>query len=159
VDALAGTFESSAGSLADRLIAALAAGQAAGGDSRGMQSAAILVVREHGGYCGFNDRYMDLRVDDHLAPIDELRRIMRLHMLYLEPTARGTELPMTPDLVREIQSMLASAGDFHGPVSGLYDDATGKAMVAYLGRENLEMRAASSEHIDPLVLQYMRDHF
>jgi len=80
VDAMASAFEGSAGRpLPDRLVAALLAGQAAGGDSRGQQSAALLVVREKGGYGGFNDRYIDLRVDDHPKPIEELRRLLDLH--------------------------------------------------------------------------------
>ncbi len=80
VDAMASAFESSAGlPLADRLVKALAAGQAAGGDSRGQQSAALLVVREKGGYAGFNDRYIDLRVDDSPRPIEELQRLLDLH--------------------------------------------------------------------------------
>jgi uncharacterized Ntn-hydrolase superfamily protein len=80
---MARTFEQTSGRLCDRLMAALAAGQAAGGDSRGQQSAALLVVREKGGYGGFNDRFIDLRVDDHPHPIEELQRILELHKLYL----------------------------------------------------------------------------
>jgi uncharacterized Ntn-hydrolase superfamily protein len=80
VEALASGFEASSGlPLADRLVKALAAGQAAGGDSRGQQSAALLVVREKGGYAGYNDRYIDLRVDDHPHPIDELARLLEMH--------------------------------------------------------------------------------
>jgi uncharacterized Ntn-hydrolase superfamily protein len=80
VEAMACTFESTKGRpLADRLVAALAAGQDAGGDSRGKQSAALLVVREGGGYAGFNDRYVDLRVDDHREPIRELQRLLEMH--------------------------------------------------------------------------------
>jgi len=80
VEALASTFESSAGlPLADRLVKALAAGQAAGGDARGQQSAALLVVRAKGGYSGYNDRYIDLRVDDSPRPIEELARLLELH--------------------------------------------------------------------------------
>jgi uncharacterized Ntn-hydrolase superfamily protein len=80
VDVMAAAFEASAGQpLADRLVKALLAGQAAGGDSRGQQSAALLVVRAKGGYAGFNDRYIDLRVDDHPHPIEELRRLLELH--------------------------------------------------------------------------------
>jgi uncharacterized Ntn-hydrolase superfamily protein len=78
VDAMAKAFEEAKGDLGDRLIAALQAGQAAGGDSRGMQSAALLIVKERGGYGG-NDRYRDVRVDDHERPIDELERIYALH--------------------------------------------------------------------------------
>jgi len=79
VKAMARAYEAAKGDLAERLLAALAAGQEAGGDRRGMQSAALLVVREKGGYSGFNNRYRDLRVDDHPDPIEELRRILKLH--------------------------------------------------------------------------------
>ena len=80
VEAMASTFEATAGlPLADRLVKALAAGQAAGGDSRGQQSAALLVVRDKGGYGGYNDRYIDLRVDDSPRPIEELQRLLDLH--------------------------------------------------------------------------------
>ena len=80
VEAMAATFEGTAGiSLADRLVKSLAAGQAAGGDSRGQQSAALLVVRAKGGYGGYNDRYIDLRVDDHPKPIEELSRLLEIH--------------------------------------------------------------------------------
>jgi uncharacterized Ntn-hydrolase superfamily protein len=75
VKALARGFEETEGSLADRLMAALRAGEAAGGDARGKQSAAILVVRARGGYNEMNDRYLDLRVDDHADPVAELTRI------------------------------------------------------------------------------------
>jgi uncharacterized Ntn-hydrolase superfamily protein len=81
VRAMGDAFEKTEGSLSDRLMAALAAGEAAGGDSRGRQSAAILVVRPRGGYNGMNDRYLDLRVDDHPAPIEELGRIYAIWRL------------------------------------------------------------------------------
>lgn len=79
VEAMAKSFEATNGELAVRLIDALAAGQAAGGDKRGKQAAAVLVVREGWGYAGGNDRYVDLRVDDHPEPIEELRRIQKIH--------------------------------------------------------------------------------
>jgi uncharacterized Ntn-hydrolase superfamily protein len=72
-------FEKTEGTLPEKLLAALEAGQAAGGDTRGQQSAALLVVRENGGLGGFNDRYIDLRVDDHAEPIQELKRIYQLY--------------------------------------------------------------------------------
>lgn len=78
VDAMAKAFEATPGMLGDRLLAALDAGQAAGGDSRGMQSAALLIVRDKGGYGGYNDRYCDLRVDDAPNPFVELRRLYSL---------------------------------------------------------------------------------
>ena len=158
VDALADTFEAARGPLADRLLAALRAGQAAGGDRRGMESAALLVVRENGGYNGMNDRYIDLRIDDHPSPIEELRRIKDLHDLYMERTSEGTALPLNDVLIREIQDLLAASGDLHAPASGSYDAATEEAMRAYTGRANLEMRTATATHIDPRVLEYMRAH-
>lgn len=79
VRAMAHAFETASGDLGDRMITALAAGQAAGGDRRGRQSAALLIVKDGGGYAGFNDRYRDIRVDDHTTPIRELRRIYALH--------------------------------------------------------------------------------
>lgn len=78
--AMARAFQESRGELAERLVKALAAGQAAGGDARGRQSAAVLVVRKNAGYGGFNDRYVDLRVDDHESPILELRRLVDLQL-------------------------------------------------------------------------------
>ena len=79
VEAMANSFKKSSGFLAERLIMALQAGQDAGGDKRGMQSAALLVVKENWGYGGLNDRFRDLRVDDHTNPIEELKRIYKIH--------------------------------------------------------------------------------
>ena len=89
VDGMATAFENAKGTLAERMLAALDAGQAAGGDKRGMQSAALLVVHDGWGYGGQNDRYLDLRVDDHAEPIKELRRLLGLHVkLFGRPQAR-----------------------------------------------------------------------
>ncbi len=90
IDAMATAFESAKGDLGDRLIAALAAGQEQGGDTRGMQSAALLIVREGWGYAGLNDRYRDLRVDDHEKPIEELARIHAIHRrIFPQPKREG----------------------------------------------------------------------
>src|SRR5581483_6851814 len=89
---MAKSFRESKGDLGDRLIAALQAGQGAGGDSRGMQSAALLIVRDGWGYGGFNDRYRDLRVDDHAEPIKELKRVYDLHReIFPRPNKRSEE--------------------------------------------------------------------
>lgn len=79
VKAMGKAFEETEGELADKLMAALFAGQEAGGDTRGQQSAALLVVQENSGYGGFNDRYIDLRVDDNEKPIEELQRLLEIH--------------------------------------------------------------------------------
>lgn len=155
VQAMARTFETTSGPLCDRLMAALAAGQAAGGDSRGQQSAALLVVREHGGYGGFNDRFIDLRVDDHPTPIAELQRILQLHKLYLFPTNPNDILPIDAERASELQALLTATGDYQGTKSGVYDDATRDALRAFSGRENLEERWLEDARIDRIVLEYL----
>jgi uncharacterized Ntn-hydrolase superfamily protein len=154
---MARTFEETAGRLYDRLLAALAAGQAAGGDSRGQQSAALLVVREQGGYGGFNDRFIDLRVDDHPRPIDELKRILQLHKLYLFPTNPEDILIIGQALAAELQTLLTVTGDFQGTPSGTYDTVTHDAFRRFSGRENLEERWFEDARIDRVVLEFMRD--
>ncbi|HZT98506.1 MAG TPA: DUF1028 domain-containing protein [Ktedonobacteraceae bacterium] len=155
--AMARTFEQTAGYLCDRLVAALAAGQAAGGDSRGQQSAALLVVREGGGYSGFNDRFIDLRVDDHPRPIDELHRVLQLHKLYLFPPAPEDILPIDTALASELQELLTRSGDYQGKITGTYDDVTRDAFRKFSGRENLEERWFEDARVDRVVLEYMRN--
>src|SRR6266849_5283651 len=154
--AMAQTFEQATGPLCDRLVAALAAGQAAGGDSRGQQSAALLVVRERGGYEGFNDRFIDLRVDDHMQPIDELQRILQLHKLYLFPTEPDDILVIDHELVVELQERLTISGDYQGNITGSYDESTRDAFRKFSGRENMEERWFEDAHIDRVVLEFMR---
>ena len=161
VTAMAAAFERSSGPLWHRLVEALAEGQRAGGDRRGQQSAALLVVREGGGYAGFNDRMIDLRVDDALHPIEELARILDLHeLLFLRPSSEDL-LPIDGRIATELQELLTRSDDYHGPITGEYDDATFSALEAYGGRENLEerlMHDPADARIDPKVLGYLRQH-
>ncbi len=157
VDALADTFEQTSGALAERLLVALAAGQAAGGDKRGQQSAALRVVKEKGGYGGFNDILIDLRVDDHPAPIEELHRLYVLHLLYFEKSADRDLIPITADVARELQTVLANIGLYRGDISGEYDDATRAALWDFCGIENLEERWCDDARIDPEVLRFVRN--
>ena len=140
VEAMAKAFEESEGELADRLVASLAAGQAAGGDRRGQQSAAVLVVRPEGGYGGYTDRYMDLRVDDDPAPIERLKGLVDLHHLFFKPPAPGEMVPIEGELAREVQQILRWSGFYEGPVNGEYDGATRQALSALVGNENFEER-------------------
>jgi uncharacterized Ntn-hydrolase superfamily protein len=142
VDALAGTFEATEGSLAERLLASLAAAQAAGGDSRGQQSAALLVVRRDGGYAGLTDTVVDLRVDDHETPIEELRRLHGLHSQLFGKTPRDRWLPVDDELRAEIDERLAALG---------YERLEDWAGVA-----NLEERVDGGAEIDPVVLRELR---
>ena len=161
VTALATSFEQSRGPLWRRLVAALAAAQAAGGDSRGQQSAALLIVRPSGGYGGFNDRMMDLRVDDHPQPIEELARLVEIHeLLFLRPEPDDF-IAIDASVASELQRLLAASGDYTGESTGTYDEATYAALESYGGRENLEERLvhdASDARIDRHVLAYMRAH-
>ncbi|MBO0782934.1 MAG: fimbrial assembly protein FimA, partial [Ktedonobacteraceae bacterium] len=100
---------------------------------------------------------IDLRVDDHVAPIAELQRLLQLHKLYLFPTDPGDEIVIDEALTRELQEMLTRTGDYRGSVSGFYDAATRDAMRAWSGRENLEERWFEDARIDRVVLEFMRE--
>jgi uncharacterized Ntn-hydrolase superfamily protein len=153
---MAESFESSSGSLADRLVEALAAGQDAGGDSRGQESAALLVVRAGGGYGGFNDRSVDLRVDDHPTPIVELRRILQLHTLYFTETRPEDIIPVDGAMARRLQRILRASGA-EVVETGQYDSATREALRTLCGKENLEDRWREGAEIDRVVLEYLEE--
>jgi uncharacterized Ntn-hydrolase superfamily protein len=148
VTALAETFESSAGALAERLLAALAAAQRAGGDRRGQQSAALLVVRKDGGYMGTSDVLVDLRVDDHEAPIEELKRIYGLHDLLFGETPKEEWLEVDEQLAGELRERLDRLG-YEGK-------ALPEAFDAWADTENFEERVDGIGRIDPVVLAELR---
>ncbi len=142
IDDMVETFLNTSGHLADRLIAALRAGQAAGGDRRGKQSAALYIGKPAGGYGGFNDRYVDLRVDDHLDPIEELARLLELHKLYFFKAEPEDVITIDPALHREIDTLVRRSG------------AT--SLVEFMHRENLEDRVRTDGTIDRQTLDYLR---
>jgi uncharacterized Ntn-hydrolase superfamily protein len=150
VRAMAETFESASGSLAERLLHALDAGQEAGGDSRGMQSAALLVVKENGGYGGFNDRYIDLRVDDHSSPIKELKRIYLMHQLYFKESESGRVVLVEDEIRDDLEKELTRLG-YADDKKSLH-----QALRDYLHTENFEMRVQDENYIDLDVLEYMK---
>jgi uncharacterized Ntn-hydrolase superfamily protein len=148
VDAIAATFEANAGGpLAERLIECLAAGQAAGGDSRGQQSAALLVVAKNGGYGALSDLLVDLRVDDHERPIPELQRLYGLHQAIFGKTPREEWLDVDDSLGAELRERLARLG---------FEGELGEALFHWGGRENLEERIDGADSIDPVVLEELR---
>lgn len=148
VKSMANTFERSEGTLAERLLAALNAGQEAGGDRRGKQSAALLVVKEMGGYGGFNDRFIDLRVDDHPEPIKELIRINKLQQLYFSPAKPDNIVPMEGKVKEEVV--------FHLKRLHYFDGNFEKSLTTYLHTENFEMREQKEGFIDLEVLEFMK---
>jgi uncharacterized Ntn-hydrolase superfamily protein len=143
VDALAVTFEATAGRpLAERLLDCLEAAQAAGGDSRGQQSAALLVVGPEQGYAGLSDVFVDLRVDDHARPLEELRRILGIHQSLFVRTPRGEWIEVDAALRAELDERLAALG---------YE-----RLEDWAGVENLEERVDGEDAIDPFVLERLR---
>jgi uncharacterized Ntn-hydrolase superfamily protein len=148
VDAIADTFDATAGKpLEERLLDCLDAAQMAGGDSRGQQSAALLVVERDGGYAGLSDVVFDLRVDDHERPLEELRRLYRLHVAIFGTTPTDEWLPVDESLAGELGERLERLG---------YEGELGAAFVRWAGAENLEERVDGVESIDPVVLEELR---
>lgn len=129
--------------LAHRLLAALTAGDEAGGDARGRQSAALLVVEDGAGYGGLDDIAVDLRVDDHAAPITELARLLELNDLYLTASTDDEKVAVTPELADELDRLAREAG--------------ARDFAAWVGTENYEMRVApDGSWIDEKVLAILR---
>ena len=148
VAALAATFESTAGrALAERLLDCLAAAQAAGGDRRGQQSAALHVVQRSSGYGGLSDVLVDLRVDDHPQPVTELARLYGIHSLLFGKTQREDWLPVDDTLRGELTERLAHLG---------YTGDLDRTLTEWAGIENLEERVDGAERIDPVVLAELR---
>jgi len=144
VAALASAFETNAElPLVRRLLECLTAAQAAGGDRRGQQSASVLVVQQDGGYAGLSDSLVDLRVDDHERPIEELQRIYAIHRRLFEVSPRQDWLPLEGELADEVDERLRRLG---------YD-----SLEAWAGVENLEERVDGAEKIDPVVLDALRE--
>ncbi|MBO9520296.1 MAG: DUF1028 domain-containing protein [Nocardioidaceae bacterium] len=144
VEAMREAWDASEGEpLSRRLLAALAAGDGAGGDKRGRQSAALLVVREGAGYGGGDDVAVDLRVDDHADPVTELARLLALNDLYLTASTEAEKVAVTPDLEAELESLAQAAGH--------------PTFLAWVGTENYEMRVAEDgSWVDEKVLEILR---
>jgi uncharacterized Ntn-hydrolase superfamily protein len=148
VDAMADAFEATPGApLAARLLAALERAQAAGGDRRGQQAAALVVASRGAGYGG-SDVAVDLRVDDHPQPVVELRRLYTLHQLYFGRTPGEEWLTVTDELRRELAGRLARLGYASGNLAA--------DLAAWAGFVNLEERVDGVERIDPVVLAELR---
>ncbi|OZM56381.1 fimbrial assembly protein FimA [Lottiidibacillus patelloidae] len=154
VQAMADTFKNTEGTLAERLLAALDAGQEAGGDSRGKQSASLLIVKEAGGYGGYNDRAIDLRVDDHPEPIKELIRLHSLHQLYFAKTKPENILSIKGLVRNELIEQLHRHQ--YLSESNPTDEALQQALRTYIHTENFEERELEQGKIDKEILTYMQ---
>lgn len=147
VDAMARAYEATAGELAERLMAALVAGGRAGGDRRGEQSAALLVVREGAGYDG-QDNFVDISVYDHATPIAELERLFRLNHLYFTRSRPEDMIPIDAAVARELQEIWRARGFYDGPADGVVDAELQKILVDFMGWENYDLRIAEVEAVD-----------
>ncbi len=150
------TFEDHQGSLAERLLAALQAGQASGGDRRGQQSAALLVVRAGGGYGGFDDRYVDISVYDHPTPIIELERLYAIHRLTYFRSDSDQLAKIDTAIANELQQLLYQRGFYKGVATGICDESLLKALRDFMGWENYDERIRNDNQIDLEVLADMR---
>jgi len=162
VEAMADKFEEvrlGQGELADWLVFALEAGQKAGGDKRGRQAAGVLVVRDKGGYGGDNDRYLDLRVDDHPYPILKLKQLVENHHLLFGEVDPGDLIPLV-SVAQELQGIMNKTGHYQGESTGNFDEGTRAALRNLVGEENLEERwNGKGKMIDIKVIEYLREKF
>lgn len=157
VDAMAAAFRAARGELSARLVTALAAGDKAGGDKRGKQASAVYVVRPKGGYGGMNDVLVDLRVDDHPEPVTELRRLLELRDLYFGTSPVAEKLKIEGAVLVDLKRLMTSRGFYRGDASGPWDEATEKALDAFIASENFEERVDLKQRtIDAPVLTHLR---
>lgn len=154
VAAMSRSFEQSTDPLAERLIKALAAAQHAGGDSRGKQSAAVYVLQEGAGYGGYNDVKVDLRVDDHPEPIEELLRLYELHKVFGESS--DEQLAIEGELFEEIKGHLVRRGLLDSTDHAGYNETVKEALKTFTLRENFDDRWTEERLIDEVVLDHLR---
>ncbi len=160
VQSMAAAYREARGELAARLYAALVAGDRAGGDRRGKQSAALLVVKPKGSYGGYTDRYLDLRVDDDAEPVARLGELLQLHGLFFGKSDPAERIAIGAELAVELQGLLKRLGYYEGEAHGRWDAATQAAFGAFTGTENLEERVDVGKGlIYPPALEYIRRRF
>lgn len=160
VEEMEAAFNAAKGSLPDRLFAALLAGDQAGGDRRGRQSAAMYVAKPNGGYGGAIDRWIDYRVDDHEDPVPRLGQLLEMHELYFGVSDEKDRIPLKGEPVQQLQELMIRQGYLAGSADGTYDELTKIALRAFTGNENFEERCdLEAGWIDRPVLEYLLKKF
>jgi uncharacterized Ntn-hydrolase superfamily protein len=158
VRAMARAYETTPGDVIDRMIAALSAGQREGGDRRGVQSAALLLVKKGAGY-GEGERWVDLRVDDHPSPIEELKRVFKLYDLtMLSREDPSTLVPIEGETAKALQHDLALLGYYSGRFTGTWDEASRAAFTRFLGEHNFENKQRDDLKVWPSIVLYLREN-
>jgi len=157
VSAMADAYDKTEGDLIDKLFATLKAGQAQGGDRRGMQSAALLVVRKDGGYGGGFDRLVDVRVDEHPSPIEELERIFKIYdMTLLSREPESHLINLEGDVALEVQNALVTFGYLSEVDQDSFPPEAAAALKKYLDVANFENKARDDGRIWQSILDYIR---
>jgi uncharacterized Ntn-hydrolase superfamily protein len=164
VEALANTFQETKGSLADKLVAALVAAGKAGGDRRGEESAALLVKRAGAGYDGTTDDYIDISIYDNPKPLQELERLYKLHKLYYFRSDPKNLIKIDASICRELQEIMSNKAYkgflfYDGPINGVFDAKTKKALQDFMGWENYDVRIRQDDLIDTEVLADIRKNY
>jgi uncharacterized Ntn-hydrolase superfamily protein len=159
VEHMVRTFEGSSAPLAERLMTALASGEQAGGDIRGQQSAALLVVRRDGGYGGLDDRHVVISIYDHRSPIDELVRCYALHRLAYFPSDPSNLVPIGPGLALELKRLMAARGFYQGELDDSWDPVVQRRLDLFLGSENYDNRIDNGGLFDLEVLADLRRRY
>jgi uncharacterized Ntn-hydrolase superfamily protein len=148
------------GNFPERLYSALCAGEKAGGDRRGRQSAAIYIAKAAAGYGGFTDRWIDYRVDDHPDPVSRLGEMLELHHLYFDKSPAADRIQLTGNNLEKLQKIMQSLGYYSGIASGKFDSDTKSALDIFIGNENFEERYDSNAGwIDRPVFDYIKRKF
>jgi len=160
LDAMENSFFASTGDLSDRLIEALANGYAAGGDRRGLESAAVYVVRKNGGYGGYNDVVVDLRVDDAKAPIDELKRLMLIHHLYFGKSGPEEKLALDGEILKSIEQIMIQERYLNDHPDDIWQPEPLAVLKAFIGTENIEERVdLKARTIDKPAVDHLQRKF
>jgi uncharacterized Ntn-hydrolase superfamily protein len=160
VEAMHTAYIEASGDLPARLLTALRAGDLAGGDRRGKQSAALFVVKSKAGYGGFNDRWIDYRVDDHPDPVTRLADLLELHRLYFGKSPSQDEITIEGQVAERLQAIMHQLGYYQGPLNGEYDPPTQEALRQFLGNENFEDRTDfEAGRIDQPVYRFLLQKF
>ena len=150
-------FRETKGDLVEKFLVALEEGQEAGGDSRGKQSAAILIVKEHGAYDGGTDRYIDVRIDDHEQPIKELRRVFDLYNLsLLKRDDPDDKVKLEKDVMKTIKEVLKLDGFYDGAIDGKYNEQTRESLKKWMHTNNFEVKERDDNYMWGAVYRYIQ---
>lgn len=158
VSAMSEAYEQTKGDLIEKLFSVLEAGQRKGGDRRGRESAAILIVKEKGAYDGGTDRYIDIRVDEHPTPIKKLRKVFEIYdMCLLLREDPKDIIKLEGDTMKIVKERLAVDGFYEGEINGIYDDSTRKALRDWLGTNNFEVKEREDDYMWGSLYRYIEN--